>query len=1159
MGGSCGRSGAIEAEDVLVGSAKKYSSRRRRSSLAHLAAAHGDGSTFAAEARKAVEILEKDPTGEHGLAADLVLDGIHEYIALSLLALRDKVDPKAAADGLRALHLIWTAGAAREAPPQSKPLKGGGGAGAEEGQATSRPVTARGPAPVSRPVTSRLLSAGAAGAAGEAGGAGGAVRDLFERRPELLPCVCALLPRGPPPSRRRPPPRRRLRLQARVRGIYGALGGAGARLLFAMGREIVTSRIEDTERAYALLASLTRSGTVRGAMVEDGLHVLVLEDLNNPMRQNRYRLSPARLLLRLALHAPNHGALEAAGGVRAAALLARHPEAELAAIGLRACAAFMQTQRYRRLLAPEMAAVARGALVEGRAPPPSSRRLRCLRLGGAGAEGRAGNGEEAAARLAAEPVRLMQLTQAAGGALPGPAPSAANEDDEALFAGGSYRWSSPDDAAYLLATLTSFEAGLRLLLKNVAACAVVAAAARSELAPLRARAAAALNCLHSDRPARFHETGIDPETGAPAGDSVQEIAGATEAASGSEGETDGPRHSLQGASPGRRPSVLAPFEPLSGSARRLSAALGAEAAGGRRLSAALSEAVGARARELSLALEAVGREAAPGDAADGAGGMGGLSRRAGASPSFRERAGAWRGRPRAARAGAAAPPASPSPTPSPSPASLPPPPTPSAPSPLAPSPASLVSELRGQGAYTTEGEGATEGEGPPGTARSQASGSMRAGALPKRASARFTSTSFRRIPPAPAPGLSDYYTTEGESDAGELGGPPRPRTPQRRVPLGERQASSLGRTSSASRASARHLTPPSAASRPGNASFRRRVASPLDPGRGRRRRGPRRLPGPRLSFSLRRPSGASSAGPPSDVEVPPGAWGARRSPALPGAAASGTEDEGAETEMEGPGGVPRVPRSKSERRAAGTHPRVGALGGAPRSNSERRPSGGVSFLDPRPGLLPGGPGRTESRRGSGQSVRDRPGSALAPHEVSPSRPGPLLAVRPLFTPPRTPPPLLRPTPAAQGPRMRPRRGPGRRALRSASRRAEAHGRGSPQRRGRGRRRISRPCTATSRGVGRPPAPAAPAPDPAPLPPPPPPPPLPALPSLPGLLAAAHAGAGPRLFGLPHSVSLPAAPTHAPTMHPLPFAPAIPHIPPHIAPPLLPAPFGLRPA
>eukprot|EP00741_Cyanophora_paradoxa_P013238 tig00000178_g12787.t1 len=591
MGGVCGAQSAAagapvpaaegkeHGREAAEGPSSKYAlkktARRRPSSIAYVFARRGSVSTLQSEIRRAWNALSHDESGQNGVACDLAQDGFHDYIAAGLVDARSSLDPKTAAEGMRALHLLYRNGA-----------KAGTGV-------------------------------------------------LFEHHQGLLPLAKAYFIEGKLPTL---PAAIHLMLDAAgasaavAQQLFEALGREGVLKVLALGRDCPS--VEVMERAYAVVAAMARWPALRGPFVEAGVHAVAVDDLRNPMRQNRYRVSPARLLAYLALHVPTHPELEKAGGLRAAYQLASHPEPELVGLGLRALAGFMQTGRYRQRLARELPPIAAAACARGpeAAPlvPPALRAVRlaamdtgeleapdwiaaqaerdaeaeAAKLGPAGfslrrdlskltgwlqapgllqlvnAAGGAGAGEEAAARLLAEPDRLYALVQVAGGAGLEAPPDPSFE--EAAQCGGP--WTPGEDATYLLATLTACEAGLSLVAASPAAVGFLQAAAAggeaaSPPAELRARARAALACLRQGRPMRFSEA-----EGLAGGEGEK---GATPAPAQAEGGGDpahedalpAPRRSVRRASFSRGQIGSGTLSPTSAAGARAALAAAANATG----------------------------------------------------------------------------------------------------------------------------------------------------------------------------------------------------------------------------------------------------------------------------------------------------------------------------------------------------------------------------------------------------------------------------------------------------------------------------------------------------------------------------------------------------------------------------------------------------
>eukprot|EP00741_Cyanophora_paradoxa_P010027 tig00000157_g9713.t1 len=340
-----------------------------------------------------------------------------------------------------------------------------------------------------------------------------------------------------PPAPLAPPPRPP---RCEAQRVFDLLGGDGMLSLFQMARE--ASRVEVMEKAYNLIACLAQWPALREAFAAGNYHAMALADLRNPMRQNKYRRSPARVLMGLAQHAPIHARLADDRALSAAVSLSMHPEQDLVGYGLRAMIGFMQgTPSFRQKLACDMAHVARLAASRDRAEAPLvAPALRCVRLAAMDTgevvsrdwidlqkeqeaaipglkelglaeqslrkELAALNGERAVARLFSDSDRIYSMIQIVAGV----GPAWADEGDEALASGG--RWAPSADATYVLATVTALDAGLKLLLRNTTACSMVQAACASELEPLRERCIAATRCIERGVAAAF----ADPDASADA-------------------------------------------------------------------------------------------------------------------------------------------------------------------------------------------------------------------------------------------------------------------------------------------------------------------------------------------------------------------------------------------------------------------------------------------------------------------------------------------------------------------------------------------------------------------------------------------------------------------------------------------------------------------
>eukprot|EP00741_Cyanophora_paradoxa_P010024 tig00000157_g9710.t1 len=462
--------------------ASKYKSLRRRpSSIAFLKAELGNIKTLQGEIRRVIDDLSHDAEGERGLALEVAQDGVHDIIAESLLTLRPSVDARTAGDAFRALHMIWKGG-----------RKGGAGTMFERNEGLLPYARASLKAPYAGQYALALLADAATSTA--------------------------------PVAQR----------------VFDLLGGDGMLALFQMARE--ASRVEVMEKAYNLIACLAQWPALREAFAAGNYHAMALADLRNPMRQNKYRRSPARVLMGLAQHAPIHARLADDRALSAAVSLSMHPEQDLVGYGLRAMIGFMQgTPSFRQKLACDMAHVARLAASRDRAEAHLvAPALRCVRLAAMDTgevvsrdwidlqkeqeaaipglkelglaeqslrkELMALNGERAVARLFSDSDRIYSMIQIVAGV----GPAWADEGDEALASGG--RWAPSADATYILATVTALDAGLKLLLRNTTACSMVQAACASELEPLRERCIVATRCIERGVAAAF----ADPDASASA-------------------------------------------------------------------------------------------------------------------------------------------------------------------------------------------------------------------------------------------------------------------------------------------------------------------------------------------------------------------------------------------------------------------------------------------------------------------------------------------------------------------------------------------------------------------------------------------------------------------------------------------------------------------
>eukprot|EP00741_Cyanophora_paradoxa_P010713 tig00020538_g10355.t1 len=454
MGGACGtpsdayglqgRSGAppVRGDDSDAGSVGPPEKRgsvkvqRRMSSLAFLQARRGSLTTLQSEVKHNLDAINRDRTG--GVARGLLRDGVLDYIAGGIVDIRSRMDEKSIAEGLALL------------------------------QAACRTLGEEGPALFERHRQLVDVAGEHVESAHAAPHAVAALAAAAAASPAAAERVFRALEAAPAPGR--------------LHALWERARGKGR------GR---SANVEDEETAYDLLATLAACTAVKEAFVQQGRHKHVLEDLGNPMRQNRYRLAPARLLLHLALHQPLHEELERAGALRAAVLLSRHPEGELAGTGLRALVGLMQTERTRQRLAREMVNVARHACAGGDLAAPA---LRCVRLVAedtgpwekadwveeakeqeleaelallgmleAGSlrrgVGRV-NGESAVARLFASEARLGALAaQMAAGPVGMASPAACRRDPALALS----PWTLAADAVYVLATLTACGAGVALL------------------------------------------------------------------------------------------------------------------------------------------------------------------------------------------------------------------------------------------------------------------------------------------------------------------------------------------------------------------------------------------------------------------------------------------------------------------------------------------------------------------------------------------------------------------------------------------------------------------------------------------------------------------------------------------------------------------------
>mmetsp|Transcript_33366 Transcript_33366/g.54132 ORF Transcript_33366/g.54132 Transcript_33366/m.54132 type:complete len:854 (+) Transcript_33366:256-2817(+) len=110
------------------------------------------------------------------------------------------------------------------------------------------------------------------------------------------------------------------------------------------------SDVDEEQMAYNILTNMTRTDEGRLRIVNEGLLAAIVEDINNPFKQNQYRLPPALVLCNVAQCKVNFIPIAEARGIEALVSLCAHPFNDLQFAGINGIVKLAEDQLFRQQL-----------------------------------------------------------------------------------------------------------------------------------------------------------------------------------------------------------------------------------------------------------------------------------------------------------------------------------------------------------------------------------------------------------------------------------------------------------------------------------------------------------------------------------------------------------------------------------------------------------------------------------------------------------------------------------------------------------------------------------------------------------------------------------------------------------------------------------------